>query len=137
MRKRLYQALPENSALIDSVLETVEDKTKKRFYAQSTAAEKATSATVSADCSDAVSGILALAEQQLDILYALGNWYEKEWAKNSLSMYPGWHVPTSPAVKCYDWYMDCGKAAWKTGYGLAFDSAKHAFHHLFPFMSSR
>jgi hypothetical protein len=131
MRKRLYQPLPENGELIDNVLSTVEEKTKKRLYAESIVKENgAPAASVKA-----YNG--PFAEKKIDTVSAMCGWYENEWIRISLAMYSSWYDSTSVAVKCCEWYLDIGKAAWKTGYGVAYNSASLTMQHLLPVKKSK
>ena len=121
MRKRLYQAVPEHSELIDSVHSACKEKTKKRLYAENIIKDHDAKAEGVAEYIESLTEIFALAAGQFDTLCLLCDCYDKECTKNSLTMYPLWNHYASTSVKFLDWYMRTGKAAWKTGFAVAYN----------------
>ncbi len=123
MRKRLYQALPDNSDLIDNVISASEEKKIKRLYAENNVNEQSVSVTDAAVRNASLAEMVALTEIQLDMLYAFFDHYEKEITKIALTNYTGWHYSTATAAKSFDCYMDIGNIAWEMGVSVACDSA--------------
>ena len=121
MRKRLYQALPEHSELIDSVHSACKEKTKKRFYAENIVKDHDAKVAGVTEYIESLTEIFALAAGQLDTLYSLYDCYEKECTKIPLAMYSNWNYSASTSAKFSDWYMCTGKAAWETGFAVAYN----------------
>ena len=121
MRKRLYQALPEHSELIDSVHSSCKEKTKKRFYAENIVKDHDAKVAGVTEYIESLTEIFALAAGQLDTLYSLYDCYEKECTKIPLAMYSNWNHSASTSANFLDWYMCTGKAAWETGFAVAYN----------------
>ncbi len=121
MRKRLYQALPEHSELIDSVHSACKEKTKKRFYAENIVKDHDAKVAGVTEYIESLTEIFALAAGQLDTLYSLYDCYEKECTKIPLAMYSNWNHSASTSANFLDWYMCTGKAAWETGFAVAYN----------------
>lgn len=115
MRKRLYQALPEDHELIDSVHFACKAKSKKRFYAESIVKDDDAKNTGSIEYLEPLNDFFALAADRIDAIYSLYGCYEKEYQKMTLAMYSTWYHSTSASVKFLDWYMRAGKTTWETG----------------------
>jgi hypothetical protein len=119
MRKRLYQALPEHSELIDNVHSACKEKTKKRLYAENTVKEHDAKAAGATEYIESLAEIFTPAAGQLDTLYALYDYYEKIFLKTPLAMYSNWNLSASTSAQFFDWYIRTGKAAWERGFAVA------------------
>ncbi len=123
MRKRLYQALPENSELIDSVISACEEKKKKRLYADNIVKEHGGLVADTAERNASLAEMVALTELPLDMMYSLCDQYENEFSKIALTNYSGWYHSASTATKFLDCYMHIGNIAWEMGLAVACESA--------------
>jgi len=119
MRRRLYQALPEQIEMIDNVHSARKEKTKKRLYAEYLVKGHDTEVEGVTECFESLDEIFTLAANQLDALYSLYGTYGKECAKIPSAIHCCWNHAASTSVKFVDWYMHVGKAAWKTGFAVA------------------
>lgn len=119
MRKRLYQALPEDIELIDNVHSACKEKTKKRFYAENIVKDNDTNGTEVTEYIASLTDFFALAAGQLEILYSLHDCYKKECTKIPLAIYSNWNQSASTSAKFLDWYLRTGKATWETGFAVA------------------
>ncbi len=118
MRKRLYQALTEDSKLIDRAHSASLEKTKKRFYADSIANDPNTNNTGTTEYIEPVTEIFALATRQFATLYSLPACYDKEFTKLPLAIYSNLNHSVLTSAKFFDWYMHAGKVAWKAGFAV-------------------
>jgi hypothetical protein len=91
MRKRLYQASPEHSELIDGAHSASLEKVKRRFYAESIGKDSLASDT----------GVAEYIESLAEIF--------------TVAMYSNWNHTASTSTQFFKWYMDAGQAAWETG----------------------
>jgi len=119
MRNRLYQALPEHSELIESVHSACKEKKRKRLYAENLVKEHDAKAAGATEYNSSLAEILTLPAAQLDILYALYEYYEKECLKIPLAMHSSWNHSASTSAKFFDWYIRTGKTAWERGLAVA------------------
>ncbi len=119
MRNRLYQALPEQSELIDSVHFACKEKTKKRFYAGNIVKDHDGKAAGATEYTESIAEIFTLAAGQLDNLHALYDCYEKECMKIRRAMYSNLNHSASTSAKFVDWYIRTGKTAWERGVSVA------------------
>lgn len=120
MRKRLYQALPEHSELIDSVDSAYKEKTKKRFYAENVVKDHDTEVAGGTEYLESLSKSFALAAGQLDDLYSLYAGYGNECRKVSSAMSASWSHSASTSAKFLDWYIRSSKAVWEAGFYVAY-----------------
>lgn len=118
MRKRLYQALPEHSKLIDSAHSASMEKTKKRFYAENIVKDPDTDGSGVTEYIESLTQIAASATGQMATFYSLSSCYNKEFTKLPLAMYSNWNHSASTSAKFFNWYMHAGKAAWETGFAV-------------------
>ena len=121
MRKRLYQALPEHSELIDSLHSACKEKTKKRFYSENIVKDHDDKAARVTEYIESFAENFTLVARQLDALYALYYCFEKECTKIPFAMYSNWNQSASTSAKFLEWYMRTGKAAWETGFAVAYN----------------
>ena len=121
MRKRLYQAVPEHSELIDSVHSACKEKTKKRLYAENIIKDHDAKAEGIAEYIEPLTENFELAARQLVTLCSLCDCFQRECKQNPLSMYSTWNLYASTSVKFLDWYMHAGKIAWETGFAVAYN----------------
>ncbi len=123
MRKRLYQALPENSELIENAISACEEKKKKRLYADNIVKKQGGLVADSAERNASLAEMVALTEIPLDMLYALCDQYGKEFSKSALTNYSAWCHSASTATQFLDCYMHIGNIAWEMGLSVARESA--------------
>lgn len=121
MRRRLYQALPEQIELIDNLQSARKEKTKNRLYAEYIDKGHDTKVEGVTECFESLTEIFALTASQLGALYSVYGGYEKECTKIPAAICSCWNHAASTSVKFVDWYMHIGKAAWKTGFAVAYN----------------
>lgn len=127
MRKRLYQALPEHSELIDSVQSVCKEKTRKRLYAESNVTDHDAKTADVTDYFESLDEFFTLAAGQIDSLYALYDYYGRECMKMPQVMCSGWSHTAATSAVVVDWYMRTGKSAWEKTFAIAYS----------PFLGSR
>lgn len=131
MRKRLYQALPENSKLIDSVRSATEEKKKKRLYAENNVKGREKKAESVSEYDAPLAELFTSAAKQLDTLYAMYECYENECIKIPLTLCSSFHHSAETAAKILEWYVHTGEIAWKTGFSVANESVYLPMQSLF------
>lgn len=121
MRKRLYQALPEHSELIDSVHSACKEKTKKRLYTENIIKDHDTKAEGVTEYIGSLTEIYTIAAGQLDTLYSFCDCYGKECTKIPFTISSNWNHYALTSAKLLDWYIRTSKAAWETGLAVAYN----------------
>ncbi len=129
MRKRLYQALPEDSELMNNVRSAVKEKTGRRHYSKM---EGDTTGAVTSPDNEPRTDMFSLAENQIDSLYAIYNRYGKEWEQFPKLMCSSWFHSATTTVRMFEWYMDLTKAAWENGSSIAYESATLSMQSILP-----
>ncbi len=121
MRRRLYQAIPEESEMND--ISVSEAKIRKRLYAEDVVSEQGTKATAEAIRDSSFTEMDELTDRQLESFYAFWDCYENECSKITWATYDGWIYSTSTAAKILDYYMHMGETTWGMVFSFACQSA--------------
>lgn len=119
MRKRLYQALPEDKELLESVNSAIKEKTNKRFYAKDSQIKDEIKSRGDTDQPEPLASYIALTAGNIDSMYASYKQYEKEIKRVPQAIYGNRCHFAATSAKFLDWYWRSGKVAWETGCAMA------------------
>lgn len=113
MRKRLYQTIPEDSNLIDTVNSATQERKKKRLYAEKENQDHPNTGKIVPELEQPFSQMFSLAAKQLDALYALSQCYVTECAKLPVTLYSNWYNSTQTASNLINLYLRNRQSTWE------------------------